>query len=164
METNDSQLLITVVREFDDSFVFNYKQKVDSGGFSLTSNKSFPVFSIITLKLVHFVKGHPVYSGALASFVGLENGNCIIPSGLYTLTFGYSNKFRAEMPYLLDVPKRAGIMFHVGNFAEDSKGCILVGSYKDGNHICNSRDAFRKFSRLLHLYSSSEIKVQFINK
>ena len=30
---------------------------------------------------------------------------------------------------VLDVPNRSGILFHMGNTVDDTKGCILVASY-----------------------------------
>lgn len=52
------------------------------------------------------------------------------------------------------VPGRWGILFHVGNFNEDSEGCILLGEglgtrQKNGVMLTNSKKAFAKFMTLL---------------
>lgn len=49
-----------------------------------------------------------------------------------------------------DVKGRSGILFHVGNFARDTHGCILLGLGFDasGPHfpmITRSEDAFKRF-------------------
>lgn len=57
-----------------------------------------------------------------------------IPNGLYALDEKPSQlveritlgKFRSGL-FLADVPNRSAILLHPGNFAEDSKGCILLG-------------------------------------
>jgi hypothetical protein len=52
------------------------------------------------------------------------------------------------------VPGRWGILFHVGNYNEDSDGCILLGEglgtrFKNGVMLTNSKKAFAKFMALL---------------
>ena len=61
-------------------------------------------------------------------------GKTAIPYGRYRIKFAYSQKFRKQMPYLLDVPKFIGIMIHSGNTPRDTKGCILVGQNPEGIH------------------------------
>lgn len=51
-----------------------------------------------------------------------------IPEGVYEMVLSYSNKFKALMPLLLNVPMFDGIRFHKGNTARDSRGCIITGS------------------------------------
>lgn len=53
-----------------------------------------------------------------------------------------------------DVPGRTGILFHVGNYQDDSAGCILVGKgigakSNGGKMITDSRKAFKEFMELL---------------
>jgi hypothetical protein len=40
-----------------------------------------------------------------------------------------------------------GILFHTGNFNEDSSGCVLVGLGRNEKMIINSREAFEKFMK-----------------
>lgn len=37
------------------------------------------------------------------------------------------------------------LLFHVGNYNEDSIGCILLGTARQKDMLLNSRDAFEKF-------------------
>lgn len=59
----------------------------------------------------------------------LENAAKAIPAGLYKLSNGKSPKFKRELPLVYNdkVPATRGIRIHVGNSANDSNGCILVG-------------------------------------
>lgn len=49
---------------------------------------------------------------------------------------------------VMAVPGHTGILFHYGNYNDDSEGCILLGTYADANQIYNSRVAFDKFMKL----------------
>ena len=57
-------------------------------------------------------------------------GETAIPTGTYRIIISYSNKFKKQMPLLLNVPGFAGIRIHSGNTEKDSLGCILVGKNK----------------------------------
>jgi hypothetical protein len=54
------------------------------------------------------------------------------------------------------VPGRANILFHKGNYATDSKGCILLGKciadFPEGRGISQSKEAFLEFSRKLAVF------------
>lgn len=71
-------------------------------------------------------------------------GQTAIPYGIYEIEMSYSNKFKKQMPYLINVPYFQGIMIHVGNSAEDSHGCILVGKNKVKGKVVESRSTFDK--------------------
>lgn len=46
------------------------------------------------------------------------------------------------------VPERSGILFHIGNYLKNTKGCILLGmgfSYKDTPMITESKIGFERF-------------------
>ena len=54
-------------------------------------------------------------------------GKTAIPCGRYKVTLRYSTTFKRKMPFLENVPHFTGIMLHLGNAPEDTRGCILVG-------------------------------------
>ena len=56
-----------------------------------------------------------------------------------------------EQTFLLrEVPGREGILFHVGNFPRDTKGCILLGmALIDNISIASSVIAFSRFLKIL---------------
>lgn len=56
-------------------------------------------------------------------------GKSCIPAGTYAMRFTMSNRFKVKMWEVCDVPGRAGIRIHSGNYAGDklssSEGCLL---------------------------------------
>jgi hypothetical protein len=56
-----------------------------------------------------------------------------------------STRYMKQMPRLLDVPGRAGILIHPGNTHKDTEGCILVGDERTADTILKSRQAFGHF-------------------
>ncbi len=73
-------------------------------------------------------------------FEALENDQLEIPVGTFKLQWHKSVHLNGEVvPELVAVPGRDSILIHEGNFETDSRGCILVGSVRDGNAIDNSK-------------------------
>ena len=72
-----------------------------------------------------------------------KNISCI-PAGEYychdinSTRFGYTFEIQ-------QVPDRTHILFHVGNFTKDTKGCILIGERFENDCILSSRDGFKEF-------------------
>ena len=77
-------------------------------------------------------------------------GKTAIPPGTYNVIINYSNRFKRQMPLLLEVPNFSGIRIHPGNTAEDTEGCILVGQTMSVNSVGASRKAYTKlFEKML---------------
>lgn len=76
-------------------------------------------------------------------------GQTCIPRGMYKIIISYSNRFKRELPLLVDVPGFQGIRIHPGNTNADTEGCLLPCSSwkrdeKGGLFGVNSREAFRR--------------------
>ena len=84
-------------------------------------------------------------------------GKTAIPEGEYEIIIDMSNRFKIELPRLLNVPGFEGIRIHPGNKAEDTDGCILVGNTRHKDWIGQSRLAFnRLFEQLEKAYQRNE--------
>lgn len=78
-------------------------------------------------------------------------GRTAIPFGKYKVEVTYSNRFKEDLPLVMGVPGFSGIRFHAGNTAEDTEGCILVGSWNGGTVIHNSRGALLSLMDMLEI-------------
>lgn len=83
-------------------------------------------------------------------------GETAIPTGTYRIIISYSNKFKKQMPLLLNVPGFAGIRIHSGNTEKDSLGCILVGKNKAVGKVLESRDTYSKLFFILQEANKKE--------
>ena len=68
-----------------------------------------------------------------------------IPAGQYPLTIRWSTRFGKDMPHVEDVPDFGGIEIHVGNYPQDTEGCLLLGQTVGRDFVGNSIPAFRDF-------------------
>ncbi len=76
-----------------------------------------------------------------------------VPPGVYTCQRGQHQLVDMIQPFetfeVMNVPGHTNILFHTGNVADDSSGCILVGLFRSGNDsIMQSRAAFTKLMDL----------------
>lgn len=81
-------------------------------------------------------------------------GRTAIPTGTYKIDMNtVSPKFKdrswakfcgGKLPRLLDVKGYEGVLIHVGNKAEDTLGCILVGDNKIKGQVINSTATFQE--------------------
>lgn len=76
-------------------------------------------------------------------------GETAIPRGTYEVIITYSQRFKKDLPLLLNVPGFSGIRFHSGNTAEETEGCILVGNLLGSNAVLESRLAFNELFTLI---------------
>jgi len=69
-------------------------------------------------------------------------GATAIPEGIYPVQITFSNRFKRDLPLLLNVPNFEGIRIHSGNRDTDTEGCILVGGAVFPDEVRGSRAAF----------------------
>lgn len=89
----------------------------------------------------------------------LERVAVAIPEGRFKVGWHDSPHFGRIMPLLLGIPGRDDILFHWGNYPENSDGCVLVGESEDGKtgDIYNTRAAFDTLMRVIQpLVDSAE--------
>lgn len=82
-------------------------------------------------------------------------GKTAIPTGTYDITlkivsqrFGKKSQYKfcgGKLPRLLGVPAFDGVLIHIGNDANDTEGCILVGENKQVGKVLNSTATFKRF-------------------
>lgn len=72
-----------------------------------------------------------------------------IPIGKYQVIITRSERFKKDMPLLLNVPNFDGIRIHSGNTESDTSGCILVGENKVKGQVINSRLTFVKLFAII---------------
>lgn len=87
-------------------------------------------------------------------------GATAIPYGTYKVIVTYSNRFKRELPLLLNVPNFEGIRIHPGNSSGDTEGCILVGKEWNGtDFILQSGKAFAELFDLIKKSPQTEIEI-----
>lgn len=95
----------------------------------------------------------------------LDNQRSIssIPKGVYQVekrAGEESPKFKYQHLIVKDVPNRSYILFHVGNYPKDTKGCVLIGNTKSLNAIGESTKAFNKLMYDLQPYTKIELVIK----
>ncbi len=75
-----------------------------------------------------------------------NEGHPCIPEGRYRVGIRNSPGFGPDTLEILKVPGRSDILFHAGNFAKDTKGCVILGlTYTVGAwEVHRSRDALNQ--------------------
>lgn len=79
-------------------------------------------------------------------------GKTAIPCGTYKITMdvvspkfkdrSWAKPYDGKLPRLLDVPNYEGVLIHVGNTAEDTSGCLLLGQNRAVGKLVNSTQTF----------------------
>ena len=83
-----------------------------------------------------------------------------IPKGKYKVIITPSNRFKRDLPLLLNVPNFEGIRIHAGNTNQDTEGCILVGQTKSKDFVGGSRKAFERL--FAKMQKAKEINITII--
>lgn len=101
---------------------------------------------------------------------GLGNGSYTpkVPVGAYKCIRSqhrlHSSTASFETFEVKGVPEHKGILFHTGNWNDDSDGCILLGNNitttPDAHMITNSRATFKKFMELLTGFNEFTLVVE----
>lgn len=100
-------------------------------------------------------------------------GKTAIPRGTYKITLNVQspkyksykqyNFCKGYLPRLLNVPGFDGILIHIGNYAKDSYGCILVGKNDHKGMVSNSTATFKKlYEKLSAIKNSEDIEIEII--
>ncbi len=88
-------------------------------------------------------------------------GKTAIPAGKYKIFVTPSNRFKRDLPVLLNVPNYEGIRIHPGNAPEDTEGCLLPGLERTTDRVLASRIAFdHLFSTIRVLLKQSEVWIE----
>lgn len=107
------------------------------------SDKSFFLY---TLQHAYADKPDPM-SDSLSFVPKIPPGEYICIRGIHRLeaTKINPNPQPFETFEITGVEGHSELLFHVGNYNEDSAGCVLLGTNSHKDMILNSRDAFEKF-------------------
>lgn len=80
-------------------------------------------------------------------------GKTAIPSGTYKITMdvvsprfkdrAWAKPYGGKIPRLIDVPNYEGVLIHVGNTADDTSGCLLVGKNTIVGMVTDSTNTFK---------------------
>lgn len=92
---------------------------------------------------------------SVAQICGVKiKGETAIPTGRYLVDmktvsprFGGRSQYqfcKGRLPRLCNTPGYQGVLIHIGNKAQDTDGCILVGENKAVGQVLNSTATFRK--------------------
>lgn len=86
-------------------------------------------------------------------------GETRIPAGTYTVLLTVSPAVAVgklwsplpttELPLLVNVPGFDGVRIHAGNTDKNTNGCLLVGDWRGGEFIHNSRKTLERLCDLM---------------
>lgn len=91
-----------------------------------------------------------------------KNVSCI-PKGVYDVIKGNpeeSSSYKYQHLLIENVPNRNFILFHIGNYPKDTKGCILLGNTRALNFVGDSKKAFYNLMYDLQLYNKLELIIK----
>ena len=98
------------------------------------------------------INGHHVCYTVELPWFGNDRDISCIPEGEYQLTYVDGTKFGRRL-HVIDVFGRSGIIFHKGNWQDDTRGCILpatrIGRTSGGCCGYESADALQRLEAAL---------------
>lgn len=103
------------------------------------------------------VVGQPVHTWKI-------NSRTAIPAGTYNVIVTVSTRFKTRLPRLENVAGYSGILIHPGNAANDTDGCILVGTTKKKDFVGNSKAAFSKLLPMIEKALKNKEEVTLVIK
>ena len=77
-------------------------------------------------------------------YQGQENvpDKTCVPEGAYYVILAFSPKHKRVTPLLVGVPGRTEVEIHIGNFPQDTLGCLLAGLDHGEDEVSGSTLAF----------------------
>ncbi|MBO4726075.1 MAG: hypothetical protein J5598_00550 [Clostridia bacterium] len=91
-------------------------------------------------------------------------GKTAIPYGTYEIVRSYSNRFKRNLPLLLNVPHFEGVRIHAGNTADDTEGCLLPGFNRVKGKVVDSRKAFKDLDdRIVKWLKTGKVYIQIVD-
>lgn len=91
-------------------------------------------------------------------------GKTAIPYGTYEIVRSYSNRFKKNLPLLLNVPHFEGVRIHAGNTADDTEGCLLPGFNRVKGKVVDSRKAFKDLDdRIVKWLKTGKVYIQIVD-
>jgi len=76
-------------------------------------------------------------------------GKTAIPYGVYPVVIDFSNRFKMNMPHILNVSGFTGIRIHWGNTEVDTDGCLITGRTMKTNFVGESKIAYNELIKKL---------------
>ena len=86
-------------------------------------------------------------------------GQTAIPYGTYKVVVTMSERFKRELPLVLNVEGFDGIRIHPGNTSVDTHGCLLVGINDVKGRVSNSKATFEKLFPILEKETDITIEI-----
>ena len=114
-----------------------------------------------------FLNGESFCDTLELPFIGNRQNVSCIPSGRYKLRIRKAEESASRnYTHLLvkDVPNRNYILFHKGNYPQDTKGCILVGMTNQHNFVGNSEIAMDLLVKEILNLGGNNIKLIIKNR
>jgi hypothetical protein len=98
------------------------------------------------------------------------HGKTAICHGVFSVTIGWSNRFKQLMPYVYNQKdynliddghgvQFRGVRIHWGNYPKDTEGCILVGFTESKDFVGNSRKAYSELMTILEDIDIAKLEI-----